>query len=141
MPNVRVSHDRYGVHVEPSVAVNPHNPRQLLAAAQVSPGADPEFLATYLSSDAGLTWQPGAVPKLPVGANGDDVTVAFDVKGRGYVCATSDEGGRAIYDVAIPGAVVRVEMLTSALAGRGFKHGDRVKIDVSPETSVLLPAD
>lgn len=97
VPNVRVSDDRYGVHVEPSVAVNPHNPRQLLAAAQVSPGADPEFLATYLSSDAGLTWQPGAVPKLPVGANGDDVTVAFDVRGRGYVCATSDEGGRAIY--------------------------------------------
>jgi hypothetical protein len=32
-------------------------------------------------------------------------------------------------------------MLTSALAGRGFKHGDRVKIEVSPETSILLPAD
>jgi BNR repeat-like domain/TAT (twin-arginine translocation) pathway signal sequence len=97
VPNVRVSDDRYGVHVEPSVAANPRNPRQLLAAAQVSPGADPEFLATYLSSDAGLTWHPGAVPRLPVGANGDDVTVAFDVRGRGYVCATSDAGGRAIY--------------------------------------------
>jgi ABC-type Fe3+/spermidine/putrescine transport system ATPase subunit len=56
---------------------------------------------------------------------------------QGYVF----EGGRALYDVAIPGAVVRVEMLTSALAGRGFKHGDRVKLEVSPETSVLLPAD
>jgi hypothetical protein len=32
-------------------------------------------------------------------------------------------------------------MLTTALTGRGFKHGDRVKIEVSPETSVLLPAD
>ena len=97
VPNVRVSDDRYGVHVEPSVAVNPRDPRQLLAAAQVSPGADPEFLATYRSSDSGATWQAGAVPKLPAGANGDDVTVAFDAQGRGYVCATSDEGGRAIY--------------------------------------------
>jgi hypothetical protein len=97
VPNVRVSADRYEVHVEPSVAVNPRNPRQLLAACQVSPGADPEFLATYLSSDSGATWQPGAVPPLPAGANGDDVTVAFDAQGRGYVCATSDEGGRAIF--------------------------------------------
>jgi hypothetical protein len=48
VPNVRVSGDRYGVHVEPSVALNPRNPRQLLAASQVSPGANPEFLATYL---------------------------------------------------------------------------------------------
>jgi hypothetical protein len=97
IPNVRVSTDRYGVHVEPSVAVNPRNPRQLLAASQVSPGADPEFLATYLSFDSGATWRPGAVPRLPAGANGDDVTVAFDAQGRGYVCATSDEGGRAIF--------------------------------------------
>jgi hypothetical protein len=95
--NVRVSGDRYGVHVEPSVAVNPRNPRQLLAACQASPGADPEFLATYVSSDSGATWQPGALPPLPVGANGDDVTVAFDAQGRGYVCATSNASGRAIF--------------------------------------------
>src|SRR6516225_839279 len=43
--NVRVSDDRYGVHVEPSVAVNPRNPRQLLAACQASPTANPEFIA------------------------------------------------------------------------------------------------
>jgi len=89
--NVRVSDDRYGVHVEPSVAVNPRNPRQLLAACQVSPTADPQFIASYLSSDAGATWQRGGLPQLPAGApkNGDDVTVAFDPQGRGYVCATS----------------------------------------------------
>lgn len=97
VPNVRISDDRYGVHVEPSVAVNPLNPRQLLAASQVSPGADPEFLAVYLSSDSGATWRPGAVPKLPPGADGDDVTVAFDAQGGGYVCATSYEGSRAIF--------------------------------------------
>src|SRR5258708_402687 len=51
--NVRVSHDRYGVHVEPSVAANPRHPRQLLAACQASPTADPQFIATYLSFDGG----------------------------------------------------------------------------------------
>jgi hypothetical protein len=89
--NVRVSRDRYGVHVEPSVAVNPRNPRQLLAACQVSPTANPEFIATYLSSDGGATWHSGGLPRLPAGApgNGDDVTVAFDSQGRGYLCFTS----------------------------------------------------
>jgi hypothetical protein len=41
--------------------------------------------------------------------------------------------------VAIPGGTVRVEMFTSAQQGRSFKHGDDVKIEISPETSVLLP--
>lgn len=59
----------------------------------------------------------------------------------GTVAAYVFEGGRALYDVAIPGATVRVEMLTSALAGRGFTPGDRVKLAVSPETSILLPAE
>jgi hypothetical protein len=97
--NVRVSHDHYGVHVEPSVAVSPRDPRQLLAACQVSPTPNPEFIATYLSLDAGASWQSGAVPQLPAGqtTTGDDVTVAFDDHGRGYVCATSHSGGRYGY--------------------------------------------
>jgi len=90
--NVRVSHDRYGVHVEPSVAANPRHPRQLLAACQASPTANPQFIATYLSVDAGATWRQGGLPQVPPGAptNSDDVTVAFDSQGRGYLCATSD---------------------------------------------------
>lgn len=97
--NVRVSNDQYGVHIEPSVAVNPRDPRQLLAACQASSSADPEFIATYVSSDAGATWRSGAVPLLPpVSAHtGDDVTVAFDAQGRGYVCAASSGGDRAVY--------------------------------------------
>lgn len=97
--NVRINDGSYGVHVEPSVAANPLDRRQLLAACQVSPTADPEFIATYLSSDAGATWRSGGLPQFPGGAGktGDDVTVAFDVRGRGYVCATSYSGGRAVY--------------------------------------------
>jgi hypothetical protein len=94
-----VSNDRYRVHVEPSVAANPRHPRQLLAACQVSPTADPEFIATYRSVDAGASWHGGGLPQLPAGATrtGDDVTVAFDAQGRGYVCATSYSGGRAVF--------------------------------------------
>src|SRR5229473_8020976 len=74
--NVHVSHDHYGVHVEPSVAANPRHPRQLLAACQASPTADPQFIATYLSFDAGASWQNGALPRPPAGQApaSDDVT-------------------------------------------------------------------
>jgi hypothetical protein len=97
--NVRVSNDQYGVHIEPSVAVNPRNPRQLLAACQASPSPNPEFIATYISADAGATWRPGALPRLSADPqqDGDDVTVAFDAHGRGYVCADSTAGGRGVY--------------------------------------------
>ena len=97
--NVRVSGGLYGVHVEPSVAVNPVNRRQFLAACQVSPGSDPEFIATYLSSDAGVTWRSGGLPPLSgdAGTTNADVTVAFDARGRGYVCATSSGGGSAVF--------------------------------------------
>jgi hypothetical protein len=87
--NIRVSHDTYGVHVGPSVAANPRHPRQLLAACGVSRTPNPEFVATYLSSDGGASWQNGGLPQRPTaGPAGDDVTVAFDAGGRGYVCAT-----------------------------------------------------
>jgi hypothetical protein len=102
LANVHVSHDHYGVHIEPSVAANPRHPRQLLAACQASPTANPWFIATYLSFDAGATWQNGALPQPPAGQAppSDDVTVAFDPRGRGYLCATrasNTPGGRAMF--------------------------------------------
>src|SRR5262245_39316518 len=83
--NVHVSHDHYGVHIEPSVAANPRRPRQLLAACQASHTANPQFIATYLSVDGGATWHNGALPRPPAGQAppSDDVTVAFDSQGRG----------------------------------------------------------
>jgi hypothetical protein len=100
--NVHVSHDHYAVHIEPSVAANPRHPRQLLAACQASPTANPQFIATYLSFDAGATWENGALPQPPAhqASPGDDVTVAFDPQGRGYLCATrasNTPGGRAMF--------------------------------------------
>ena len=58
---------------------------------------------------------------------------------RGKVTSHVFEGSRQLYDVAISGGSVRVEMLTSAQQGRSFTHGDDVKIEIAPETSVLLP--
>ncbi len=60
---------------------------------------------------------------------------------RGKVAGHVFEGSRQLYDVTIAGGTVRVEMLTSAQQGRSFKAGDEVKIEISPETSVLLPAE
>jgi hypothetical protein len=100
--NVRVSHDHYGVHIEPFVAANPRHPGQLLAACQASHTANPQFIATYLSFDAGASWRNGGLPRPPAGKPpaGDDVTVAFDRRGRGYVCASAtgdSDADRAIY--------------------------------------------
>jgi hypothetical protein len=107
--NVRVSHDHYGVHIEPFVAANPRHPRQLLAACQASHTANPEFIASYLSLDAGATWRNGGLPRPPAGKPpaGDDVTVAFDPHGRGYVCASAT-GSSSTW--AIPRMVVRSTM-------------------------------
>jgi len=59
----------------------------------------------------------------------------------GTVAAHVFEGSRQLYDVAIGGGTLRVETLTSPLHGRAFKPGDAVKVEVLPETSVLLPGE
>jgi ABC-type Fe3+/spermidine/putrescine transport system ATPase subunit len=59
----------------------------------------------------------------------------------GTVAAHVFEGSRQLYDVTIPGGTIKVEMITSAVVGRSFRLGDRVKVEVSPETSILLPDD
>ena len=87
-PNVRVSNDKFGIHLLPLVAINPRDPRQLLAICEVSPTTEPEFIASYLSSDGGASWHSGGLPAQPAsGPVGDDLSVAFDANGRGYVCA------------------------------------------------------
>jgi TAT (twin-arginine translocation) pathway signal sequence len=102
--NVRVDHDRYGAHVGPTLAANPRKPGQLLTACQTADKAlgNPDFMTTYLSLDAGATWQNGGLPKAPAGkaSAGDDVNVAFDPRGRGHVVATatgSSDADRAMY--------------------------------------------
>jgi len=57
----------------------------------------------------------------------------------GTVLSQIFEGSRQLYEVDISGATLRVETLTTALHARTLKPGDHVKVQVSPETSVLLP--
>ena len=57
----------------------------------------------------------------------------------GTVAGYAFEGGRQLYDVAIPGATLRIETIGSTAQGRGFKHGDRVRVEVSSESAMLLP--
>ena len=91
--NVAISNSTYGEHVGPSVAVNPRNP----PASRRLPGfapATPERIVTYLSVDAGASWAE-RWPAAAAGGRpaGDDVTVAFDAYGRGYICATRSGHG------------------------------------------------
>ncbi|WP_329459157.1 sialidase family protein [Streptomyces sp. NBC_01497] len=82
----RVTSDEFTAHVEPVVAVDPIDPRHLLAACRVFIGSR-IGVATYHSDDGGLRWQAlGLLPNLVPDACGNP-TVGFDQEGRGYVCA------------------------------------------------------
>lgn len=82
--NVRVSRDAFTMHAEPSLAANPRDPRNLLAACMVWQ-AGQRGLASYASFDAGRTWHGnGLLPGVAPAYDGD-VTVAFDGQGTGYV--------------------------------------------------------
>jgi hypothetical protein len=83
--NVQVSRDGFALHAEPCLAVNPRDPRNLLAACMVWQ-AGQRGLAAYLSLDMGRTWHSdGLLPGVTPAYDGD-VTVAFDHRGTGYVC-------------------------------------------------------
>jgi ABC-type Fe3+/spermidine/putrescine transport system ATPase subunit len=59
----------------------------------------------------------------------------------GTLRAAAFEGGRRLYEVATPAGPLRVEAISSAAAGQALRIGDPVKVEVSAETSVLLPDD
>jgi hypothetical protein len=89
-PDIRVSHDEFQAHVEPSVAINPRNKRNLLGACQFHGERPPVILGTFASFDGGQTWRDNGPLPLPVGTNwGTDVTVTFDAQGTGYVAAAA----------------------------------------------------
>jgi hypothetical protein len=82
--NVRVSHDGHDDHAEPCLAVNPRDPRNLLAVGKLENGPP----ATYSSFDSGRTWRSNGSLPLPadfvVGGNN---SVAFNSAGRALVCS------------------------------------------------------
>jgi hypothetical protein len=62
---------------EPSIAVNPNNPKQVVAAFQ------PATIA--YSADGGRTFQTADLPPVETWGGGGDVSVAFDDKGCVYL--------------------------------------------------------
>lgn len=108
--NVRVTDDAFAAHIEPAIAVDPLDPRNLLAVCRVFVGSD-IGVAAYTSLDGGGTWRArGLLPGLVPDFDGNP-TVAFDGHGRAFVCCVvatqgpprhgdvlmwrSDDGGRA----------------------------------------------
>jgi hypothetical protein len=137
---VRVSHDGFPAHAEPSLAVNPRDPRNLLGAAQVF-GPRQHAIGTFVSFDAGRTWRDNGPLPLPAGANwADDVTAAFDLRGAGFVAAMAtrrtaqglsqidrgvyvwrtDDGGRTFHR---PVAVTRGHFADHPWLGAGLSPG------------------
>jgi hypothetical protein len=86
--NVRVSHDDDDQHTSPCLAVNPRDPRNLLAACMLTSGA----VATYASFDGGRSWHSNGPLPLPKHIDGGgDVSAGFDGAGRGFVGALLTE--------------------------------------------------
>jgi ABC-type Fe3+/spermidine/putrescine transport system ATPase subunit len=94
-------------------------------------------------SSGGRSWAVGARGVLCL--RPEALVIEEGERSRGGIPGTVSgyvfEGGRQRYDVSIPGGILRVETITSAVQGRRFQRGDRVKVEVSPETSVLLTDD
>jgi hypothetical protein len=92
VPNIQVSHDGYAAHAEPAIAVNPRNPDNLLGATMFL-GPRTTLPGTFASFDGGKTWHDnGPLPLPPHATYGDDVTVAFDAQGKGFVSAMATNG-------------------------------------------------
>jgi hypothetical protein len=98
LPNVQVSHDRFSGHIEPDVAVNPTNSRNLLVASQIAVGPHLLVPGTYASQDGGKSWRDNGPLPMPNGfPGGADTTVAFDSHGNGYVVALASDRAGAGY--------------------------------------------
>lgn len=71
--------DKPGPFTEPSIAVNPHNPDQIVAAYQ-----NQAHIA--YSSDRGKTWRIASGTQALNYKVSGDVSVTFDNRGRAYLC-------------------------------------------------------
>jgi hypothetical protein len=93
LSSVHVSADAPGTrHVEPVLAVNPRNPRNLIAAVMVL--GERGGVAVYASQDGGHTWKRAANGPLARPLFGDghqDPVVAFDPEGNAYLGTLGDQ--------------------------------------------------
>lgn len=89
-PNILVSNDSNGPHIEPSVAANvwsrdgSTSSNELLAAAQVVIDGNRKISKLYRSTDGGSTWIDWFSPTEQIDMSSIDVQVGFDRHGKGY---------------------------------------------------------
>jgi hypothetical protein len=79
-PNILVSKDGNVAHIEPHLAANPRDSKQLLGTAMVDYESGGRIVA-YASDDGGYTWMASPIPMDDAG----DPQVAFGVTGTAYV--------------------------------------------------------
>jgi hypothetical protein len=86
--NVQVSHDSFLAHSEPSVAENPRDPNNLIAASKMfTDPAHYQFkIGIYYSTNGGRTWHDsGPLPGFDNYSLTSDVSIAFAPNGAAYV--------------------------------------------------------
>ncbi len=90
-PSVQVSTDDPDIrHVESWLAINPHDPRNLIAASMVF--GDRGGVAAYASQDGGKSWVRATHgPHSDRVFEGMDPAVAFDPEGKAFLLTLSDE--------------------------------------------------
>jgi hypothetical protein len=110
--NVLVSRDGYPGHAEPCLAVDPRDPRKLLAACSLT--GEPT-VATYVSADGGASWRAGGSLRMPTWVEGSgNLSAAFDAAGHGFVC------GLTVAGEGSKGAARGVALWRTADGGRTF---------------------
>jgi hypothetical protein len=131
--NPQVTNDGFAAHIEPAVAANPRDPRNLLAACRVFQ-ADQIGMATQVSFDDGRHWRDnGLLPGLVPDFDGNAV-VAFDARGHGFVCgivATAEQprhGDARIWRTDDGGRSFR-PAVTAIAAGVGLADHPGLAID------------
>lgn len=104
--NIVVTHDRYLGHVEPDVAVNPRNPKNLIGACQFELGPRLRLPGTFVTFDGGRSWHDNGLLPLPAGfEQGADTTVGFAANGEGYVVALMSHGGGGFASRVVRGGI------------------------------------
>jgi hypothetical protein len=98
---VLATRDHFAGHAEPALAVNPHDPRNVLGAAQFAwPTTFRRVPGTFYSADGGRTWHDNGPLPLPPGYDyGDDVSAVF-AGGTGLVAAEiyrADGNGSGVF--------------------------------------------
>ena len=142
-PDIRVEtalRERPGRMAESSVAVNPNDPRHVVAAAD--PYRDPVRVVVVESRDGGRTWSAGT-EMLPDGfAKSYDPTVGFGADGDVIVVFGASQAGRPFCQ---PGSAVFAAKLTRGVVSysvverpREGVYVDRPTMGVRPRTGSLF---